>query len=127
MLQSWTSPEPPGQSSAGRSAASGKGGGAAGGGAAVGAQKGSGSKGVSSSRGARGSFGEKSFSEWIVSSFGGDKGGELVAAGTPEEIAACERSQTGRFLREVLKPGRRAPGGPTQSYERRPRRRDSFA
>ena len=33
---------------------------------------------------------------------GGDRGGEVVAAGTPEEVAACEASHTGRFLREVL-------------------------
>lgn len=29
---------------------------------------------------------------------GGDKGGTLVAAGTPEEIAACPESYTGKFL-----------------------------
>jgi len=34
---------------------------------------------------------------------GGDSGGEIVAAGTPEEIAACETSHTGRFLEEALK------------------------
>ena len=33
---------------------------------------------------------------------GGDGGGNLVAAGTPEEIAACEASHTGRYLREIL-------------------------
>lgn len=33
---------------------------------------------------------------------GGDKGGEVVAVGTPEEIALVERSHTGRFLKEVL-------------------------
>ena len=32
----------------------------------------------------------------------GDLGGEVVAAGTPEEVAACQRSITGRFLKEVL-------------------------
>ncbi len=32
----------------------------------------------------------------------GPDGGLVVAAGTPEEIAACERSHTGRFLRRVL-------------------------
>lgn len=30
---------------------------------------------------------------------GGHRGGELIACGTPEEIAACPRSHTGRFLR----------------------------
>jgi len=33
---------------------------------------------------------------------GGDKGGSLVAAGTPEEIAGCKESYTGRFLKELL-------------------------
>jgi len=33
---------------------------------------------------------------------GGDGGGEIVAAGTPEEIAENEESITGRFLREVI-------------------------
>ena len=33
---------------------------------------------------------------------GGDRGGELVATGTPEEIAAHPASHTGRFLRETL-------------------------
>ncbi|HET6385039.1 MAG TPA: excinuclease ABC subunit UvrA [Armatimonadota bacterium] len=33
---------------------------------------------------------------------GGDKGGRVVAAGTPEEVAQVEESHTGRFLREVL-------------------------
>jgi excinuclease ABC subunit A len=32
----------------------------------------------------------------------GDKGGEIVAVGTPEEIAANERSYTGQFLKELL-------------------------
>jgi excinuclease ABC subunit A len=35
---------------------------------------------------------------------GGDEGGELVVSGTPEEVARCERSLTGRFLRSVLAP-----------------------
>jgi len=34
---------------------------------------------------------------------GGDRGGRLVAAGTPEEVAKVEGSYTGRFLRKVLK------------------------
>jgi excinuclease ABC subunit A len=33
---------------------------------------------------------------------GGDGGGDLVAQGTPEDIARTEASHTGRFLREVL-------------------------
>ncbi len=34
---------------------------------------------------------------------GGDKGGELLAYGTPEEIAQMPRSYTGQYLRKVLK------------------------
>ncbi len=33
---------------------------------------------------------------------GGDGGGEVVAAGTPEEVAACEGSYTGRYLKKYL-------------------------
>ena len=33
---------------------------------------------------------------------GGDGGGEVLCTGTPEEIARCERSYTGQFLRPVL-------------------------
>ena len=36
---------------------------------------------------------------------GGDQGGTLVAAGTPEDIAAAERSYTGQYLKEILKRG----------------------
>jgi excinuclease ABC subunit A len=33
---------------------------------------------------------------------GGEAGGEIIAVGTPEEIAAVESSYTGRFLRPLL-------------------------
>jgi excinuclease ABC subunit A len=33
---------------------------------------------------------------------GGERGGEVVAVGTPEEIAANPRSYTGQWLRKVL-------------------------
>ena len=33
---------------------------------------------------------------------GGDKGGEIVAVGTPEEVAKCEKSYTGQFLGKLL-------------------------
>jgi len=33
---------------------------------------------------------------------GGDKGGTLVAAGSPEEVAECKESYTGQFLKAVL-------------------------
>ena len=34
---------------------------------------------------------------------GGDKGGNIVAVGTPEEVAACGASYTGQFLKEKLR------------------------
>ncbi len=42
--------------------------------------------------------------DWIVDlgPEGGEAGGEIVAAGTPEEVASVERSYTGTFLRQVL-------------------------
>jgi excinuclease ABC subunit A len=42
--------------------------------------------------------------DWIIDlgPEGGDAGGELVAAGPPEEVAADPRSHTGRFLAEVI-------------------------
>ncbi|HOO12668.1 MAG TPA: ATP-binding cassette domain-containing protein, partial [Bacillota bacterium] len=35
---------------------------------------------------------------------GGDRGGTVIAAGTPEEVAQSERSYTGQFLKRILKP-----------------------
>ena len=42
--------------------------------------------------------------DWVIDlgPEGGDGGGEIVAAGTPEEIAANDRSHTGDFLRQLL-------------------------
>ncbi len=33
---------------------------------------------------------------------GGDRGGEIVVFGTPEQVAACERSYTGQYLKKYL-------------------------
>ena len=33
---------------------------------------------------------------------GGDAGGEVVAAGTPEQVAGCEKSYTGQLLKQIL-------------------------
>ena len=33
---------------------------------------------------------------------GGDRGGQIVATGTPEQVAACEGSYTGQYLRKIL-------------------------
>jgi excinuclease ABC subunit A len=42
--------------------------------------------------------------DWIIDlgPDAGDQGGRVVAAGTPEEVAACAESHTGRVLRTVL-------------------------
>lgn len=34
---------------------------------------------------------------------GGDRGGEIIAVGTPEEVAEIEESYTGKFLKDILK------------------------
>lgn len=34
---------------------------------------------------------------------GGDRGGTIVATGTPEEVAACENSYTGRYIAGILR------------------------
>jgi excinuclease ABC subunit A len=43
--------------------------------------------------------------DWIVDlgPEGGTKGGKLVCAGTPEQVAACQASYTGQFLKPYLK------------------------
>ena len=43
--------------------------------------------------------------DWIIDlgPEGGDEGGTVVATGTPEQIAQCERSYTGQFLKRALK------------------------
>ena len=33
---------------------------------------------------------------------GGDNGGTIVVEGTPEKVAKCEKSHTGRFLKNLL-------------------------
>ncbi len=42
--------------------------------------------------------------DWIIDMgpLGGSKGGEIVAVGTPEDIARCENSYTGMYLKDVL-------------------------
>ena len=54
---------------------------------------------------------------------GGNAGGQVVATGTPEEVAGVEESHTGQFLRERLMleaaadPSPRAAGHPQRSEE----------
>src|SRR5690606_23514112 len=49
--------------------------------------------------------------DWIIDMGpeGGDKGGTVVAEGPPEHVATVAESHTGRFIAEVLEPGRAAP------------------
>jgi len=51
--------------------------------------------------------------DWIVDlgPEGGDAGGDVVAVGTPEELAASPESYTGQYLRKVLERGRKALSG----------------
>ena len=43
--------------------------------------------------------------DWIIDigPEGGEAGGEIVAAGTPEEIVKVKNSYTGRYLREIIR------------------------
>ena len=42
--------------------------------------------------------------DWIVDlgPEGGEAGGEVIATGTPEQVAEVEESYTGQFLRQLL-------------------------
>jgi len=44
--------------------------------------------------------------DWVVDlgPEGGDGGGEIIATGTPEQIAGMKQSHTGHYLKKVLKP-----------------------
>ena len=48
--------------------------------------------------------------DWIIDigPEGGDGGGEIVATGTPEDVAQVDRSHTGRYLKDMLKSRRTA-------------------
>ncbi len=48
--------------------------------------------------------------DWIIDlgPEGGDRGGEVIASGTPEQIARIRKSFTGRFLRRTLDRGKKA-------------------
>jgi excinuclease ABC subunit A len=50
--------------------------------------------------------------DWVIDlgPEGGDGGGRLVAAGTPEEVARVAASHTGRYLQRVLAAGERTGG-----------------
>jgi excinuclease ABC subunit A len=46
--------------------------------------------------------------DWVIDigPEGGDGGGEIVATGTPEDVAKVDRSHTGQYLKDMLKPRR---------------------
>ncbi|OHC63514.1 MAG: excinuclease ABC subunit A [Rhodocyclales bacterium GWA2_65_20] len=56
--------------------------------------------------------------DWIVDlgPEGGDGGGRILVAGSPEEVVACDASHTGRYLAKVLKP---ANGGKRKTTRRK--------
>ena len=61
---------------------------------------------------------------------GGDKGGEVVAEGTPEQVAAEPRSYTGGYLKELLAKSERAQLPVTPTHKKRssppsPRQREA--
>ncbi|SFG47761.1 excinuclease ABC subunit UvrA [Methylobacterium gossipiicola] len=59
--------------------------------------------------------------DWVIDMGpeGGDGGGMVVAAGTPEQIAQSKKSHTGRFLRDVLARRPAAPAPPTTAKGRK--------
>ena len=46
--------------------------------------------------------------DWVIDlgPEGGDGGGRIVAAGTPEEVTQVSKSYTGQYLKRMLKPKR---------------------
>jgi len=50
--------------------------------------------------------------DWVIDlgPEGGHRGGQIIAEGTPEEVAAMPQSHTGRFLAQTLGSKRSAPG-----------------
>lgn len=45
---------------------------------------------------------------------GGDRGGQIVATGTPEQVAQCEGSYTGKYLKKVLEKAQKQHPFPPQ-------------
>ncbi len=70
--------------------------------------------------------------DWVIDlgPDGGDKGGEIVATGTPEAVAKVERSFTGGYLRPLLASARAAPAAAAPAEPAaapKPRRRKAAA
>src|SRR5690606_26430141 len=47
--------------------------------------------------------------DWVIDlgPEGGDRGGEILVAGPPEQVVACKRSYTGAYLARLLKPAKK--------------------
>jgi excinuclease ABC subunit A len=60
--------------------------------------------------------------DWIIDlgPEGGEGGGEVVATGTPEQVAGVEGSDTGGFLRRLVEPAEPAPERRRASRRREP-------
>jgi excinuclease ABC subunit A len=60
--------------------------------------------------------------DWLIDlgPEGGEAGGELVATGTPEEVAGNPDSYTGRFLAELVEPAEPAPRPKRAAKRRKP-------
>jgi excinuclease ABC subunit A len=61
--------------------------------------------------------------DWVIDlgPEGGSGGGTIVAVGTPEEVARCEASHTGRALKAVLAESAAPPANPKPDAGKRPR------
>ena len=59
--------------------------------------------------------------DWVIDlgPEGGDKGGEIVAEGTPEQVAQEPRSYTGGYLKELLAKSERAEVTPARTRKKR--------
>ena len=62
--------------------------------------------------------------DWIVDlgPEGGDRGGQIVAVGTPETVSACPQSHTGYHLAAMLRAARKDDGGTARARRNQHRR-----
>jgi excinuclease ABC subunit A len=57
--------------------------------------------------------------DWLIDlgPEGGERGGTIIAAGTPEQVAATAASYTGRYLKPILERAARASAGSTSDAQ----------
>jgi excinuclease ABC subunit A len=57
--------------------------------------------------------------DWLIDlgPEGGERGGTIIAAGTPEQVAATAASYTGRYLKPILERAARASAGNTSDAQ----------